>query len=488
MRLADRSLIPALALFSALALAHPMGNFSVNHYSRLAASGGVIRLDYVLDLAEIPAFQELQAMGVAIDKLPGADDLGRWARRKAPEWLSGLDLTTGSGRAAWRLLSARAEFAEGVGGLPTIKIYLSAMAPAASGQVSYRDRNFPGRAGWKEIVVASSGATLAGAEPFRADISGALSNYPPDAAPPQVLEASFQVSTPPAALPPSSVPPPVVHPPQPAAPAPQLTTDNRQVQWSDLTRGDFLSQMLSGRRLDGRLVLLSLAAALCLGAFHALSPGHGKTIVAAYLVGSRGTVRHAFFLGGVVTLTHTIGVFALGLLVLLAGPRLVPERLYPWLGVACGLSIVVVGAVMFRKRWAALSGHHHHHHDHPHHGHHHHGGRSHAIPEKVTWGSLLALGVSGGILPCPSALVVLLGAISLHRAALGILLILAFSLGLAVVLSSIGVAMVQARSLFDRLPIHSGFTRRLPVLSSAVVSVLGLGIALQALTTAIGAR
>ena len=106
----------------------------------------------------------------------------------------------------------------------------------------------------------------------------------------------------------------------------------------------------------------------------------------------------------------------------------------------------------------------------------------------MTFGSLLALGVSGGIIPCPSALVVLLAAISLNRAALGVLLILAFSLGLAVVLSGIGITMVQARSLFERLPVNSGFARRLPVLSSAVVSVLGLGIALQALTTVLPHR
>ncbi|MBI3667609.1 MAG: high frequency lysogenization protein HflD [Acidobacteria bacterium] len=273
-----------------------------------------------------------------------------------------------------------------------------------------------------------------------------------------------------------------------------------------MIRGDFLSQILSGRDLGWRLVLFNLVVAFCLGSFHALSPGHGKTIVAAYLVGNRGTMKHALFLGGVVTLTHTMGVFALGLLVLLAGPRLVPERLYPWLGVACGLSIVAIGIVMFRKRWAAL--HHHHHHDHHHahahdhshdhthdhhhqdhdHDHHHGHNHSHEIPDKVSLGSLLALGVSGGIIPCPSALVVLLAAISLNRAALGVLLIVAFSMGLAVVLSGIGIAMVQARSLFARLPVHTSLARRVPVLSSAVVSVLGMGIAVQALLMAFSGR
>ncbi len=447
--------------------AHPMGNFSVSHYSRLTLSAGAIRLDHVLDLAEIPTFQELEAMGATVDRLPGKEELGRWAERRAGELAGGLEIEAGGRRLRWRMLSARAEFAEGAGGLPTLKYYLKAQAPlTAPGPVRFRDLNFAGRAGWKEVVVRETGARLAGAERLVADVSNGLASYPEDRyqAPPQLLEAAFRVLDPA----PVTVTPVETQSAAPVAPAPKTELAN-------ITRGDFLSQLLSGRDMGWRVVLLALGAAFCLGAFHALSPGHGKTIVAAYLVGSRGTVKHAMFLGGVVTLTHTIGVFALGVAVLLAGPRLVPERMYPWLGVACGLSILGVGLAMFRKRWAALRHHHHHHHHHPH-------GHSHEIPDKVTLGNLVALGVSGGILPCPSALVVLLAAISLHRAALGVLLIVAFSLGLAVVLSSIGIAMVRARSLFDRLPANGGLVRRLAVLSSAVVAVLGMGIALQALT------
>lgn len=492
----------SLLAATAPAFGHPMGNFSVSHYSRLTVAATSVRLEYVLDLAEIPTFQELQAMNAGPGKLPAGEQLRGYAERKAAEWVAGLELERGGHRRQWRTQSAWAEFAEGAGGLPTMKVHVTAEAPdaAGSGEVHYRDHNFPGRAGWKEIVVAADASvTLAGAQGFASDVSRGLAMYPADTFVnlPQVLEAAFRVPpTAAARTVPGEAPVPTATP----APAPP-----QKIEWGNITRGDFLSQILSGRQLGWRLALLGLAAAFCLGAFHALSPGHGKTIVAAYLVGSRGTVKHALFLGGVVTLTHTMGVFALGLLVLLAGPRLVPERLYPWLGVACGLSIVAVGVVMFRKRWAALS-HHHHHDDHPHghshdhdHGlphdqHHHHGhdhdhhhshGHSHEIPDQVTLGSLLALGISGGILPCPSALVVLLAAISLHRAGLGVLLILAFSLGLAVVLSSIGITMVQARGLFDRLPVHTAWARRLPVLSSAVVSILGVGIALQALQTAL---
>jgi ABC-type nickel/cobalt efflux system permease component RcnA len=100
----------------------------------------------------------------------------------------------------------------------------------------------------------------------------------------------------------------------------------------------------------------------------------------------------------------------------------------------------------------------------------------------VTWRSLLALGVSGGLLPCPSALVVLLGAIALHRVAFGLLLIVAFSLGLAGVLVGIGLLLVLARGLLQRLSLGGGglATRYLPVASAFVVLVAGLFITLQA--------
>lgn len=521
MRLANR-LFSCWFLVAAMALAHPMGNFSVSHYSRLEVSAGAVRLQYVLDLAEIPAFQELQVMGAGPDRLPASAVLQRYAERKAAEWAAGLDLSFRGRKCEWRVTAARAEFAEGAGGLPTMKVFIRAESTGAAGpgEVFFRDNNFPGRAGWKEIVITSAGVTLAGAEAFAQDISRGLAVYPVGSfnVPPQALEAAFQIISapekpglhaPPRTRPAAAAPPlQNFQPPQASEQsAPRAAGERpplpgpRPSGWGSVTRGDFLSRMLSRRQLGWRLILFGLAVAFCLGALHAFSPGHGKTIVAAYLVGSRGTIKHALFLGGVVTLTHTIGVFALGLSVLLAGPRIVPERLYPWLGVACGLSIVAIGMVMFRKRLAALSAFHHHD-DHPHdhnHAHHHndhaphhgHGGRhghSHEMPEKITAGSLLALGVSGGIIPCPSALVVLLAAISLNRAALGVLLILAFSLGLAVVLSSIGITMVQARSLFDRLPVNSGFVRKLPVFSSAVVSILGLGIAAQALMTALPAR
>ena len=218
------------------------------------------------------------------------------------------------------------------------------------------------------------------------------------------------------------------------------------------------------------VLLLGCLIAFCLGAFHALSPGHGKTIVAAYLVGNRGTAKHAIFLGAVVTFTHTIGVFLLGLLTLYASRYIVPETLYPWMGFFSGMMVLVIGINLFRQRFAGL-----HHHVH---------GHSHAVPEKITASNLLALGVSGGIVPCPSALVVLLSAIALHRIEAGLLFIVAFSAGLATVLVSIGIIVVRAGSWLSRFSAADAIARNMPIVSAAVISALGLGIAAESLAGA----
>ena len=186
-----------------------------------------------------------------------------------------------------------------------------------------------------------------------------------------------------------------------------------------MVKGDYLSRLLHRDEIGWRLTLIGIAVAFGLGAMHAMSPGHGKTIVAAYLVGSRGTFKHAMFLGAMVTFTHTASVFLLGFVTLFLSKYVLPEKLFPILGAISGLSIVWVGSMLFFRRLRARGRHHHHHHhdhDHAHgHVHDHADGHSHShVPEgEITMGSLIALGASGGLVPCPSALVVLLSAISL---------------------------------------------------------------------------
>ena len=247
-----------------------------------------------------------------------------------------------------------------------------------------------------------------------------------------------------------------------------------------------------------------MAVAVGLGAFHALEPGHGKTVVAAYLVGSRGTAWHALMLGLIVTVTHTAGVYVLGAVTLFASHYIVPERLYPWLGVTSGLIIAGLGLSLFLRRYAGSDhahshahahGHSHthdHHHDHAHdhevehpHTHDHHTHHHQHPPSTVSLRELLALGVTGGIVPCPAALVVLLSALSLNRVGFGLLLIVAFSIGLAAVLIAIGILMVYAHRLMARFQGDGVLiTRWLPLTSAAAMTGFGMAIAVQALVSA----
>lgn len=275
--------------------------------------------------------------------------------------------------------------------------------------------------------------------------------------------------------------------------------------------GDSLARLLHQSDIGLGVLLIGLVTAFGLGAVHALSPGHGKTIVAAYLVGSRGTPKHAIFLGAMVTFTHTISVFLLGVVTLYLSQYVLPEKITPVLGAISGVSIVWIGGLLFFKRLKAARGHahSHHHHDHAHahehhhqhehehththehthadHKHHHDHGvlvhdhgdghvHSHVPQGEITLGSLIALGASGGLVPCPSALVLLLSAIALGRIGLGLVLLTAFSLGLAGVLMGIGLVVLYAKHLLpdsEKTSRHAAF-RLIPVASAAIIICVGL--------------
>ncbi len=246
-----------------------------------------------------------------------------------------------------------------------------------------------------------------------------------------------------------------------------------------------LEQSLAMPGGGAQFLAVTLAVAFFLGAAHALTPGHGKTIVAAYLVGSRGKVWDAVYLGSVVTLTHTSSVFILGVLTLFASRYFLMDQIFPWLSLLSGLLIVVMGIWLFQARWRAARHHHdhHHHHEHDHdhpHDHSHPHPHTHEHAPAVSRWQLLSLGVSGGLVPCPEALTVLLIAVSMHRLALGLIILVAFSLGLAAVLIAIGVAMILSGPLLSRLSPAGWVSRVLPVGSAALVTLLGIGIVFKA--------
>lgn len=493
----------------AVAAAHPMGNFSVSHYTRIEPSAKGVEVTYVLDLAEVPTYVLLRDWKLDAKSSPA--ELAAKAAEQAGEWAQGLEFHAAGKKIAPKLASATIKIGDGAGGLPVARITSTFELAGAKPPLEFEDHNFPDRAGWKEIVIrAGSGAELERASQDSIDRSMALTVYPadPTSAPPQDLRASLEwkatgvVSQ----AAPRKAAPRVAPIPQPkpaagtAAPPPSSTPQLAQPPGS-VVKGDFLSRLLAKDRIGWEWMLLGLLVAFGVGGAHALEPGHGKTIVAAYLVGSRGTMKHAAILGGVVTFTHTISVFLLGLAMLVLSKSIVPEHVIRILEAVSGMSIVAIGVWMLVQRVRGLSQaapahhhhHHHHHHDHDHHhdhghdhGHDHQQGHDHShdhshshshMPEgEITFGSLMALGVSGGLAPCPAALVILLAAIAFGHVGAGLVLLVAFSLGLAGVLMAVGMMVLYARSW---LPDPAASSRHplfrfVPVVSALVILFLGL--------------
>lgn len=231
-------------------------------------------------------------------------------------------------------------------------------------------------------------------------------------------------------------------------------------------------------------ISVAIAAAFVWGAAHALSPGHGKTMLGAYLVGAKATPRHALLLGLTTTITHTIGVIVLGLVALFASRYILPEQLFPWLSLISGVLVVTIGINLFRQRLQRQHHHHHHHsHEHlthTHDPHFHHPHHTHDDLE-IHWRSLIALGVSGGLVPCPAALVLLLSTVGLGYIGYGLVLVLVFSLGLALTLTSLGLLLINAKRLFKRLPTPNRLFKKLSAISALVITCIGFGIIVQAI-------
>jgi len=489
--------IAAFLLSTSMILAHPMGNFSVSHYARIEPMASGARLTYALDLAEAPAFDLLRGWGISLRDTSAIAIKAR-AVSEAGQWLDNLVFMQNGQRVRPQIQSVSSQVNDGAGGMAVLRIQMDAHLDVTPGSLEYEDRNFPDKAGWKEIVIASGpGASITHSSHTSSDMTRALTYYPSDATPPQDLRASLTWIA-----------------ADGQSPIQQHTSPGAALSQSayggNLVRGDFLSRLLSRQELSWTMIALGLLAAFGLGAMHALSPGHGKTIVAAYLVGSRGTAYHAMILGAMVTFTHTASVFALGLGVLFFQNYVQPERIIPTLGAVSGLSIVIIGAWLLYQRTRALAladahaHHHHHHHSHDghhhhahgdHHHHHHHDGfvhthshdgieHSHVIPDsKAGLGGLIALGVSGGLVPCPSALILMLSSIGIGRTALGLGMLVSFSAGLALVLMAVGIMVLYAK---NHLPAQRAFRatpvfRLVPVLSALVVMILGVLMTLNSL-------
>jgi nickel/cobalt transporter (NicO) family protein len=493
--------------------AHPLGNFTINHYSRLEFADEKAHIDYVLDVAEIPTFQRKRQLDPNGDGKLSDAEARSYLDAQLPSLVENLQLRVGEKVVPLRLLDSSATYRPGQGGLPILRIEARLLAELPknwedNGAGYYTDRNYKDHLGWREIVVQGGpGVAIKRSTAPSAGVSDELRKYPSDmlSSPLDIREAKFTLVPGEGSVADGTV----------GQAARSFDTSNYGFKTNGYISRLYawLNSLISFTSPSPIVILISLLAALLWGALHAFTPGHGKTVVAAYLVGDRGTARHAVFLGLTVTLTHTLGVFALGGVAMYLARYILPEALFPWLSVVSGLLVVVIGLSLLFSRSRGLGAgsgkvhhtqtehadgaHTHSHvhsvHSHSHSGHEHthsHDGYTHShLPpgadgSKVSIRSLVALGVSGGLVPCPAALVLLLSAISLGRLGFGMVLVVAFSVGLAIVLTGIGILMIYAKRLFEWFSFETRVPRLLPVASALVISLAGVVILVGSLKQA----
>jgi ABC-type nickel/cobalt efflux system permease component RcnA len=492
-----RVLGSTMLLLCALALpaaAHPLGNFTINHLTKLKFDGTRASVHYVLDMAEIPTYQAMR--DVTPDGKMDAAQIASWAQTEAATIVPQLKLAAGGTAVPLALDRASAHTRPGAGGLPTMYLTVDAHGTLPSGAraLTYADETFPGRLGWHDVVV------LPATEP-----TSELQLYPSAliGSPRATTNVNIALAA------------------DGHAVAQAVSTDDAAAGSGappvSAARSNQLSDMLARGTSDWGFVLLTFAVAIALGALHALEPGHGKTLLAISLVGARATVKQAGILAASLTVAHTIGVLALGVAINLFKGYFVPESIYPWITLGSGLVIAVIGAravqrqIQQRQPLAHAHAHAHdhvhpHEHDHVHdplahdahahashahgshshephshapHAHHDHDdlehARAHAIPGNapLTFGGTVWAAMSGGVAPCPAALVVLLAAVALTQVTYGIFVIVAFSFGLAITLTGLGIAVVRGAGWLQGRPQFERFVKYGPLASAIVIATIG---------------
>ena len=455
------------AAAGSVASAHPLGNFTINHYAGVTVRSDSVIVDYVIDMAEIPAFEERSAIDRDGDGILSQAELAAYAAARCEALRSGLSVHLDARPVGLSITGATAALPVGQAGLSTLRlecgysVVLGAVPDGRSRVLELVDANYAERIGWREITARGEGVELNTTLPT-ASASARLTAYPQDllASPLDLRRAEIRVTT--AGT--------VIDQAPPAESSAAPATDGRPT--------DPLASLINRAQLS----LFGLAAALLLafglGILHALTPGHGKTVMAAYLVGTRGTRGQALVLGPVVALSHTAGVLLLGAITLSASRLIAPERLYPYLSTTSGAIVLGIGVTLLARRIRGAHGH-----GHPH-------GHAHERSATTTafgWRPLVALGLSGGLVPSASALLLLLGAIQFNRIGLGLVLILAFGFGMAATLVTVGLALVGARRVAQDVASRYRSVGRavhlMPELAALVVMLFGVAMTAQGLVT-----
>jgi ABC-type nickel/cobalt efflux system permease component RcnA len=447
---------------SSAASAHPLGNFTVNRYGGIVLSPGRVRVTYVVDMAEIPTYQTRPAIDTDGDGTISAEEGQAWASKEAAALVGRVRLEVEGRPVGLRVDSAVLTFRPGQAGLPILRLVASfaGALPGPTGALRYEDTNFADRIGWREITLRSTdGVAVAGSTVPTSSVSRELTAYPVD-----MLSSPLAVTVAQASYRPGL-----------ATAGATRSEAGHTVSGAPVASGGSFAALV-GRRLTPLVLVVSLALAFGFGAIHALGPGHGKTITAAYLVGSGARVRHAVAAGVAVALMHTASVLSLGLVLFLVARSFPTERVYPWLTLLTGVVALGLGGALLASR---LRAHrrgedpwhtHRHDHDHEHTDHDHHHGAE-PVPGRR---GLAALAVAGGILPSPTAFVVLTGAVAAHRVGYGLALIGAFSVGLAASLVAVGTVALRLREAVGRRIQGGGWLRLVPLASAA--AILGFGV------------
>jgi ABC-type nickel/cobalt efflux system permease component RcnA len=468
--------------FGRPASAHPLGNFSVNELASLDLYPSRVDVAVTVDLAELPTLQEK----------PGA--VPGYASASCKAFADAFAVTVDGSRLSWTVSTSSFALTPGAAGLSTSRFNCSFTSPlsAVPSTVDVTNGYRSDRIGWRELTAAGHGVHLVDSPIPSQSVSGGLTAYPQDLLSSPLNVRSAHLSVAPGDGPSSSA--------ATKLPGASWFPVSRWVASADETLRGWVADPHVGPAVGVLAVLL----ALVLGAAHAALPGHGKTVMAAYLAGRHGRPRDALAVGATVTATHTGGVLVLGLL-LTTVAGLAGEKILAWLGVASGALVAVLGAVMLMnllRRRGAPAPHHHHHghghshghhhshdhveghdhshgeHDHDEHGHHHDGDESRrgSRPSRL---SLVSMGIAGGLVPSPSALVVLLGAIGLGRTGFGVLLVIGYGVGMAATLTAAGLLLIRVQDRWSkRLPrLTARLSRIMPTGTAALVLLVGLGLA-----------
>ncbi len=420
----------------------------MNHLAALSARDGRLRVHYVLDIAEIPSFQIMHSSPTW-----DAAAIRSWENAEALRVSQGLSIRANGSPLPLSLREVSASTRPGAGGLPTLYWTgdFSAALPASAGvtvsDAVYADR----RIGWKDIVL-----------PGLADPTDGLRSYPSAliGSPRHNDRASFDVSD--------------------GRIGRVVVSGEGDASWggaASFVRSSALSDLFSRSSQTPALILITILAAFGLGALHGLEPGHGKALLAFTLVGARATFKQAVILAGALTFAHTIAVLLLGLLLFFAA-GFATEGIFTWITLLSGAAVVVIGArnLAAAVARAAPQTHQAHGHDHAHgYDHSHAHDHSHVIPGSAPlhFRTAVLAAMSGGIAPCPAAIVVLLAALHLHRVGYGLFLIVVFSLGLAAILSGLGLAVVRGAAWLQRRNGFGRVARVAPLVTGCVVSLIG---------------